>query len=86
MRDSITEHEFKLDWPKAKTLGCTNKERMKLEELIRHMMIDQHPMFLEKMKNSNHPRTKLMVGSWTMSQMIALRNLRQLFVQFPKTL
>ena len=80
MRDSITEHEFKLDWPKAKTLGCTNKERMKLEERIRHIMIDHRPMFLEKVKNSNHPRTMLMVGFWTMSQIIALRNLRQLFV------
>lgn len=48
--DLITEQEFKLEWPKAKTLGCTKKERVKLEKLIRHIIVDHREMFVEKYK------------------------------------
>lgn len=50
MEDLISEKTFKLDWPKAKTLGCTNKERVKLEKLIRHIIVDHREMFVEKYK------------------------------------
>jgi hypothetical protein len=46
--DFITEHEFKLDWPKAKNIGCSTKERVRLEKLIRHIIVDHREMFVEK--------------------------------------